>query len=487
MLVKSIYFLFFFATTTFLYGQQNNAVIEYINKYKDIAISEMNRSGVPASIKLAQGILESGAGLSDLATEANNHFGIKCHKEWIGPSVTKDDDAANECFRKYEHAHQSFVDHTNFLTSRPRYADLFKLPITDYKGWAYGLKAAGYATNPKYPELLIKRIEDYELHKYDQGFTGLIGLAANNPNPEQAIQPNNIVPQPIQKAGKWYQNGVLVIKTDNEETLLGLANRLNIHPYKLQRLNDFEPDYISKAGDLVYLKAKKKKGPVVSHIVQQTESIAQISQMYGVRKSSLLKYNNLVEGEEPEAGTVIFLKGTNPEKIKKRSFAQIWQLRTQQMVVPKNLPPAGNVNNNELPNNLPSQNGAKAHQMSKTDSLVAPKNADTLPSKQLTEKANQTLKTKSEQEQIRTNSQTQVIDTLSSAVDLQTKKQSAENTVIKEESSVNQTVRKTHIVVTGDTLFNIARKYNISVDELRKYNDITDNTIKLGQTLFVSP
>lgn len=139
----------------------------YISRYKDIAIREMNRSGIPASITLAQGLLESGNGNSSLAREANNHFGIKCNTDWKGPTILKDDDAKNDCFRVYNNPDESFKDHTEFL-KRKRYAFLFELDKNDYVGWARGLKQAGYATNPRYPELLISLVERYSLDQYDR-------------------------------------------------------------------------------------------------------------------------------------------------------------------------------------------------------------------------------------------------------------------------------------------------------------------------------
>ncbi len=148
-------------------GAQNLTREQYIQKYKDIAIKQMQKNKIPASIILAQGCLESSDGNSALARRANNHFGIKCHDGWKGKKFRQDDDARRECFRKYEKAIDSYTDHSNFLRSRSRYASLFDLPITDYKGWAHGLKAAGYATNPKYAQLLIDIIEEYELYKFD--------------------------------------------------------------------------------------------------------------------------------------------------------------------------------------------------------------------------------------------------------------------------------------------------------------------------------
>lgn len=155
-------FITSFFISTLIFAQAGSKRIsreEYINTYKDDAIEEMQRTGIPASITLAQGILESGDGNSALARYARNHFGIKCHSDWKGATFTMDDDAKDECFRKYKHALESYKDHSDFLTGRNRYAFLFELKLTDYKGWAHGLKKAGYATNPKYPKLLIDIIE----------------------------------------------------------------------------------------------------------------------------------------------------------------------------------------------------------------------------------------------------------------------------------------------------------------------------------------
>lgn len=160
--------LLFFATLVsgFLQAQDTNSIMEYIDSYKDLAIEEMKRTGVPASVKLAQGIHETAAGTSPLVIKSNNHFGIKCKTGWSGPSVKHDDDARNECFRKYESATDSYQDHSNFLKGSTRYAPLFKLDPADYEGWAWGLKKAGYATNPKYAQTIIKLIEDYGLQEY---------------------------------------------------------------------------------------------------------------------------------------------------------------------------------------------------------------------------------------------------------------------------------------------------------------------------------
>ena len=161
--------LFLFILNYTCRSQEKVTVAEYIDLYTDLAIKEMKNYHIPASITLAQGILESENGNSPLAIEANNHFGIKCHQEWTGKTYNHDDDIKNECFRKYTKAEDSFRDHSEFLTTRDRYKPLFDLDITDYKGWAYGLKQAGYATNPRYPEILIRIIEENGLAELDKG------------------------------------------------------------------------------------------------------------------------------------------------------------------------------------------------------------------------------------------------------------------------------------------------------------------------------
>ena len=195
--------LLFFATLVsgFLQAQDTNSIMEYIDSYKDLAMAEMKRTGVPASVKLAQGIHETSAGTSPLVMKSNNHFGIKCKTGWSGPSVKHDDDARNECFRKYESATESYQDHSNFLKGSARYAPLFKLDPADYEGWAWGLKKAGYATNPKYAQTIIKLIEDYGLQEYTLIAMGKKSMyleeteepAPETPTPEEVVKSEQIV------------------------------------------------------------------------------------------------------------------------------------------------------------------------------------------------------------------------------------------------------------------------------------------------------
>jgi flagellum-specific peptidoglycan hydrolase FlgJ len=201
-------------------------VLAYIEKYKKIAKDNMDNTGIPGSITLGQAILESGAGTGPLSVQANNHFGIKCHKEWTGPSIRYTDDTENECFRKYEEPSGSFKDHSYFLTSRPRYASLFQLGKDDYAAWARGLKAAGYATDPKYPEKLIGLIERYQLGKYDAEVLGKSYVAST---PKEVAYSED-----VQK--------YTVVKGD---TLYSISKRFNITVEELKRKNNMVDNALS--------------------------------------------------------------------------------------------------------------------------------------------------------------------------------------------------------------------------------------------------
>ena len=291
---------------------------EYIAKYKDLAISQMIEYGIPASITLAQGCLESGDGNSTLAREANNHFGIKCHG-WSGPSIRQDDDEKNECFRKYDSPEQSFKDHSDFLRYRDRYAKLFELERTDYKGWAYGLKAAGYATAPSYAQSLIKIIEEYNLSQYDV----LTSEAAAElpPTPSQAAASITLKPRsdsPLYRISLYRevleQNGVAYIVSNGMDTFGALAKEYNLFKRELLVFNDLKRDGKIEAGTRIYLEKKKKESArhLDKHVFEEGETMYGIAQRYAVQLKCLYKYNNIKEGSEPQPGDIILLR--NPAK-----------------------------------------------------------------------------------------------------------------------------------------------------------------------------
>lgn len=266
---------------------------EYIKQYRDIAVEEMKRYHIPASITLAQGLLESGAGQGTLARKSNNHFGIKCGNDWNGKSVKHDDDARNECFRVYKNAKDSYRDHSKFLAGRSRYASLFKLKITDYKGWAKGLKKAGYATNPRYAEQLIGIIELYDLHKYDK--KGGLKWMKENPNPHQP----------------YIANELLYIKVRAGDTWKGLSKEFDISQSKLRKYNDLYKGYELQAGDIIYLEKKNNKAPkgYDTHRLQAGESMHSVAQKYGIRLEKLYKMNKMkIEEGAPQAGSLLKIR-----------------------------------------------------------------------------------------------------------------------------------------------------------------------------------
>lgn len=284
---------------------------EFIRKYRQLAIREMERTGIPASIILAQGILESGCGRSELAVNANNHFGIKCH-EWTGETYAMDDDEGKECFRKYKTPEQSWTDHSEFLSSRPRYAGLFRLKTTDYKGWAKGLKAAGYATNPKYAELLIRIIEEEKLYKYDRNIvpagegtadvTDGAVAAETAPSPQTPHSPNY-------RNREEMRNGLICISTVPGDTFDRIAAYYGIRLKKLLQYNDrTSPDL--KAGQVVYLERKKTKAArgYEFHRVKKGERPHDIAQKYGIRLKNLLRYNYLSADDPLMEGEKLFLR-----------------------------------------------------------------------------------------------------------------------------------------------------------------------------------
>jgi len=305
-----------------LFGQRITPE-DYIETYKDIAMREMREHKIPASITLAQGLLESGAGNSALAREAKNHFGIKCHKGWEGDTYIMDDDAKNECFRKYNNAEESFVDHSLFLTTRSRYAALFDLDITDYEGWAKGLKAAGYATNPKYAQLLIDRIKLYDLTKYDQ--IALVQRDDDNQLPDIAPEDEllELSYSPEHRAvfelvdmtqeGRFiYENNkVRFVFAKEGETPEQLAKDFNI---KLKRFCEYNllnrPDeMVFHSGDVVYLgKLRNSNWKAKKHIVEEGETLRDIALRFAVKPDQILKKNSLEEGARISKGQELWLR-----------------------------------------------------------------------------------------------------------------------------------------------------------------------------------
>lgn len=323
-------------------------IYDYIEAYNSLAIAQMKSHGIPASITLAQGILESAAGTSDLATKANNHFGIKCHSNWTGKTYYKDDDKKDECFRSYLTVIESFEDHSEFL-KRPRYQSLFSLPITDYKSWAKGLKDCGYATNPQYANRLIKLIEDYDLAKFDTA-QSFIYIADNENSVELPISTENLPKKNIEKVKpakkEWTikskqtintnnntstpkqqylgfeqvdypyttrpvykNNGVYFVVAHGGDTYFSIAVDVQLGLGELKIYNDIPfRKYEPCSGEFVYLQRKQSKSAVNYHILGIGETLRDVAQKYAVRLKALYRLNNLKKNTELKPGQKLRLQ-----------------------------------------------------------------------------------------------------------------------------------------------------------------------------------
>ncbi len=337
------------AWTGFAQKSYNEQVQDYIARFKDVAIAEQRRTGVPAAIKLAQGILETAAGGSELCVNASNHFGIKCKNTWTGDTYSYTDDAKDECFRKYESALASYKDHSDFLKNNKRYSTLFQLSPTDYAAWAYGLKRCGYATNPAYAKRIIKTIEDFNLQEYTYAgintreetpvfyadASGKQALSRRAPAgehvpTESSVPPSTAdtgedeemtvaaAPQVRESGVKDYyvsasKNGKRGFYARKGDMLLEYAIKNKIRYARILELNDLT-DAPLEADMFIYLERKSKSGNQASHVVKDGETLSQISQQEGIQLTQLRLYNHLDKGEEPAKGTVLSLQGESEDK-----------------------------------------------------------------------------------------------------------------------------------------------------------------------------
>lgn len=297
-------------------AQQSANVVAYIQKYRGIAVEEMHRTGVPASIKLAQAILESMSGEGDLCKRSNNHFGIKCKSDYTGPYVLHDDDRPQERFVKYENPETSFKDHSDFLKGRDRYASLFNLDPMDYQAWAYGLKKAGYATNPKYPQLLIGLIERYDLQDYT-----LIALGKKQMPQEMSAQfaslKEEVAPQKAAvkyPSGNFTINKAKVIFAKKGTSFAKIAQQYNISEANLYIFNDLASAQQLPKDGLVFLQLKRTEGETSYREVAAGETLYDIAQKEGIRLESLLKYNRLTKFASPAIGSKLYLQDMSAAK-----------------------------------------------------------------------------------------------------------------------------------------------------------------------------
>lgn len=424
-------FLFCLVILFTAFGEAEDKItpLQYIEMYKRIAVQEMHRTGIPASITMAQGLLESGNGNSRLAKQGNNHFGIKCKKTWTGKTIYEDDDAPGECFRAYDSAYLSYIDHSEFLLGNVRYAFLFEYDRTDYKSWAEGLKKAGYATNPKYPQLLITIIERHELDKLDK-----LKLEDLDLPPLPPTKPN-VTPEPQkEEQGLIVFNEIPATRVQPGDNIVELAKRNEMGAWQIRKYNDIQKGQELTPGEIIYLKPKKRKGSVPYHVVQPGETMWSISQMYGIKLKHLYKKNHLdkKEKEQAQPGETLFLQQSNPQEPKTTKEKEAG---TMKVVLPENPQTPGD-----------------------TISLLE-KKEPTSPTHNNPEMSTEPAVTPEE-----------VQDTVN---------------IPREKTDKSENVQ-VHTVIAGETLFIIAKKYGMGVEQIRELNGLSDYTIKLGQLLIIN-
>jgi len=446
----------------------------YVNKYKDIAISEMERAGVPASIKLAQALLESGAGTSTLSNRAKNHFGIKCGGDrWKGKKYFhKDDDydangkLRESCFRVYKNPESSFIAHSDFLRDNPRYGFLFRLNPYDYKRWAYGLKKAGYATSATYPQKLVKLIETLELNQYDR-------MNAND-----VIVENNSESYQESQLGVILNNDVKLVLAQGNETPQQLADRVNTKLNKILRYNEElnSPNQRLQRDERVYLQPKRNsfRGNKKYHYVQAGESLYNIAQLYGVKESKLRKRNRIEEGQEPKFNEKIKLRGW---KVSTRDAAKTSKKTSNPPPIvaqpvprpgpnnrPTNRPDATTINDEEEETDgLPPITGGRRPVLT---SDTGERGEDFYPEPPSAPPVTP------ERPVNNPSTPDPVYNTPTNNTNTTNNPPPADNAVY-------------HTVTTGDTLYNISRRYGLSVQELMALNGLENNVIRKGQKLKV--
>lgn len=359
--MKSIKIILTILIIPFLSFAQDNTTKDYVEKYKGIAIREMKRTSIPASITLAQAILESASGESNLAKNANNHFGIKCKTEWTGQKIYQNDDAKNECFRVYPNADSSFIDHSNFLKYRPYYAALFELDPIDDTAWAYGLKKAGYATEKDYPQRLLKIIDDYELAQYN--YPELVeedsinNMQKNIPIIDGALKKKIIdtptlkvitiskkevpitiikdsiavskkIPAPYPLNKRFKINQTTAIWGEKGRSFLEIANTYQLPLYKLYKFNELQETDLIETDQIIFLAEKRKESNNKIHIVKEEETLHDICQSEGIQFNVIKLYNPKLGTEKLKNGTIVYLFNMINEPASKPAIMNISQKKT---------------------------------------------------------------------------------------------------------------------------------------------------------------
>ena len=450
--------------------------LDYITLYSRAAVLSMDRIGVPASIVLAQGVLESAAGTSELANQANNHFGIKCSSNWNGKSYKKKDDDRDadgniieSCFRSYETVEESFVDHGQFLRDprkSTRYGFLFNLDRTDYKGWARGLQSAGYATAPDYADNLINLIERYRLYEYDT--PGARPTTFPTEGGGHGLPPVPVGPNaPGQKAESTGRigrvNDVKVVASREGETLEDVARAFRLNTQKVVEYNDrgYPPGVKLRPNSRVFIQCKADKwhGRSTEHTVRSGQTMFDIAQVYGIRLEKLLEMNGLRQGQEPETNEVVRIRGKNKRPIK---------IRENEYETP---------GSSTWPGSKPTKpKTSPVVEDGELDFEIGPGNSDVKPNKPNTSGTNPSTKPSTK-------------PPATSGVPYED--DPTPNTKPSTKPPVDDTdydapvPRGYHRVVKGDTLYKLSRDYNTTVERLKQLNNLPGSDIKIGELLKV--
>lgn len=475
---------------------------DYVQKHKDIAIREMMRSGIPASITLAQGIHESSNGNSGLARKANNHFGIKCH-EWKGEGYYQwDDDPTESCFRVYANADSSYIDHSDFLMTRKRYGFLFEYESVDYVSWAHGLKKAGYATDSTYPQKLISTIERFKLYQYDVVMTPMLAGAADKIEQKTTEQPEVfVVPEHMQrnlrkkqksvlfaeyKKGFFRQNATAYAFAKPNETALEFASRFDIPYRKFLLFNDMVDGDRLIDNQFCYIQPKKSKykGSEVYHQVKETETMYEISQFYGIKLQDLLDRNLLRESEEPKKGEMVLL---NEKAFKAPLLREVDKnveiIKPEPQIVVEQVSPEKKVTevkveNKSLIADLPTYPDAVYKSGEAINTNTKPDEAQLVPEFP-TNFEYEPIKLEHERKKelpVVENKKTEIgsIEIKSDAKVVETSGLNAARAEIK---------FMLHTVQANETLFSIGKKYGIGWEQIKQYNNLASNELSAKQTL----
>jgi LysM repeat protein len=496
-MLRNLLIFVFIICYTVLHAQYPTGT-NYIEQYKMIAISEMKRTGIPASIKLGQAILESAAGTSKLAAKANNHFGIKCGSNWNGDSYGLRDDERvllffkkKSCFRKYNNAEESFIDHSEFIR-RPNgpYQSLFTLNPKDYKAWAKGLKKAGYATADDYPQKLIGVIERYQLYLFD-GINS--DSPVSSPSPEKPVvasQPKPVKAPLFKEVAKPIRiNMVKAFIAKGGEKIEDVAQTYETPISYIMKYNDFiqKPNQVLNQNDIVYLQQKKKSfwGKKKIHYVTTGETMFLISQQYGIREDKLRERNMLTAASEPMVGQQIFLRGKRPKKDQLKTFTPIDKDSSsnfQGPIVSKREMEPGKQSSSQVVTNKSSQplhsnevNGVASDLL---DFYVVPqeKKLDTSNATRVDSTLFKPVITGAE------------LPASNSELPVISKPTQVQESAINEKLKVQEVKlaeQKFHIVDKGDTLYNISKRYGITVAKIKELNQLASDNITLGQKLII--